>query len=128
MTWSRKQILGHLIDSAGNNHQRFVRTQFEPDVVPSVSRIARVAAQGCDEPWADLVDLWRAYNLHLLHVASRIPEERAPQRLHRGRQRAFDAAPSRHRLRRPHAAPPPADPGSKRLRGMFPGSMKATHP
>jgi hypothetical protein len=23
--WSRKQILGHLIDSASNNHQRFVR-------------------------------------------------------------------------------------------------------
>ena len=25
MHWSRKQILGHLIDSAANNHQRFVR-------------------------------------------------------------------------------------------------------
>jgi hypothetical protein len=25
--WSKKEILGHLIDSAGNNHQRFVRSQ-----------------------------------------------------------------------------------------------------
>ncbi len=25
--WSRKQILGHLIDSAANNHQRFIRLQ-----------------------------------------------------------------------------------------------------
>ncbi len=25
--WSRKEILGHLIDSATNNHQRFVRGQ-----------------------------------------------------------------------------------------------------
>jgi hypothetical protein len=27
--WSKKEILGHLIDSATNNHQRFVRAQFE---------------------------------------------------------------------------------------------------
>ena len=26
--WSKKEILGHLIDSAANNHQRFVRAQF----------------------------------------------------------------------------------------------------
>ena len=29
--WSAKQIIGHLIDSAGNNHQRFVRAQFTDD-------------------------------------------------------------------------------------------------
>ena len=28
-TWSIKEILGHLVDSASNNHQRFVRTQCE---------------------------------------------------------------------------------------------------
>jgi hypothetical protein len=27
--WSRQEILGHLIDSAANNHQRFIRVQFE---------------------------------------------------------------------------------------------------
>ena len=27
--WSPKEIIGHLIDSATNNHQRFVRVQFE---------------------------------------------------------------------------------------------------
>jgi hypothetical protein len=33
--WSKKEILGHLIDSATNNHQRFVRAQFEtnPEIV-----------------------------------------------------------------------------------------------
>jgi len=30
--WSRKEILGHLIDSASNNHQRFVRTQLASEV------------------------------------------------------------------------------------------------
>ncbi|MBK9046740.1 MAG: hypothetical protein IPL74_08565 [Bacteroidetes bacterium] len=33
--WSKKEILGHLIDSATNNHQRFVRGQFE--TVPEIS-------------------------------------------------------------------------------------------
>ena len=26
--WSRKELLGHLIDSAANNHQRFVRASY----------------------------------------------------------------------------------------------------
>ena len=30
--WSKKEIIGHLIDSATNNHQRFVRGQFEIDL------------------------------------------------------------------------------------------------
>ena len=29
--WSRKEILGHLVDSAANNHQRFVRAQYSKD-------------------------------------------------------------------------------------------------
>ena len=77
MTWSRKQILGHLIDSASNNHQRFVRAQFQPEMAfPPYVQDRWVAAQGCDErEWADLVELWGAYNRHLLHVASGIPAE-----------------------------------------------------
>jgi hypothetical protein len=77
MTWSRKQVLGHLIDSASNNHQRFVRAQFQREMTfPRYVQDRWAAAQGCDErEWADLVDLWRAYNLHLVHVAARIPEE-----------------------------------------------------
>jgi DinB superfamily len=76
MTWSRKQILGHPIDSAGNNHQRFVRAQLQREMAfPPYIQDRWVAVQGCDErAWSDLVELWRAYNLHLLHVAARIPE------------------------------------------------------
>ena len=33
--WSKKEIIGHLIDSATNNHQRFVRGQFEN--IPEIS-------------------------------------------------------------------------------------------
>ena len=31
--WSPAEVLGHLIDSAANNHQRFVRAQFTDDLV-----------------------------------------------------------------------------------------------
>ena len=74
--WSRKQILGHLIDSAANNHQRFVRAQFTGDLVfPGYEQEQWVSAQRYnDEPWPDLIALWHAYNLHLLHVVSAIPQ------------------------------------------------------
>jgi hypothetical protein len=74
--WSRREILGHLIDSATNNHQRFVRAQFKDDLVfPGYEQEQWVSSQKYnDEPWPDLIALWRAYNLHLLHVVSVIPE------------------------------------------------------
>lgn len=75
--WSIKQILGHLIDSAANNHQRFVRAQFTDDLVfPGYEQEKWVNAQKYnDESWPDLVQLWHSYNLHLLHVITAIPED-----------------------------------------------------
>lgn len=73
--WSRKQILGHLIDSASNNHQRFVRVQEQDGLaLPGYAQDAWVATQDYQgERWVDLVVLWRAYNGHLAHVMQRIP-------------------------------------------------------
>ena len=69
--WSKKEILGHLIDSATNNHQRFVRAQladdtfigpsYEQDLCVSVQNYQRVSTK-------DLIDLWFAYNTLLVHV------------------------------------------------------------
>ncbi|MFI5183362.1 MAG: DinB family protein [Vicinamibacteria bacterium] len=75
MTWSRKQLLGHLIDSASNNHQRFVRSQLAPAIsFPPYEQDGWIRAQGYEERrWADLVELWHSYNRHLLHVMSRVP-------------------------------------------------------
>src|SRR3984893_16271585 len=75
--WSPKEIVGHLIDSAANNHQRFVRAQFTDDLVfPEYEQDAWVRVQHySSRPWADLVELWRQYNLHLVHVMALIPEE-----------------------------------------------------
>ena len=44
--WSKKETLGHLIDSASNNHQRFVRMQLEPQIsLPSYKQELWVGAQ-----------------------------------------------------------------------------------
>jgi|ERR1041384_1417486 hypothetical protein len=75
--WAPIEILGHLIDSAANNHQRFVRAQFTDDLVfPVYEQDQWVSSQQYhEEPWSDIIQLWSAYNLHLAHVASLIPEE-----------------------------------------------------
>jgi len=74
--WSKKEILGHVIDSASNNHQRFVRAQLTPSLeIPSYEQERWVAAQSyATESWPDLVNLWLLYNRHLLHMIRTIPE------------------------------------------------------
>ena len=74
MKWTRKEILGHLIDSAGNNHQRFVRAQYQTEMsFPRYVQDEWIGAQGYSErPWLDLVELWSGFNKHLVHVARRI--------------------------------------------------------
>ncbi len=68
--WSIQEVLGHLIDSAANNHQRFVRAQqLEELAFPAYEQEKWVATQCYNEAsWPDLVDLWRCYNLHIAHV------------------------------------------------------------
>ena len=68
--WSAKQALGHLIDSATNNHQRFVLAQinngyegpgYEQDKWVDIQHYAAA-------PWNDLITIWANYNLHLTRV------------------------------------------------------------
>ena len=75
--WSPIEVMGHLIDSAANNHQRFVKAQFTDDLVfPGYEQDQWVNSQKYrDESWPDVIDLWSSYNLHLLHVVSVIPED-----------------------------------------------------
>ncbi len=96
--WSRKEIVGHLIDSASNNHSRFVRAQFQEDLVFSgYDQNEWVRAQRCRErPWTELVEQWRLMNLHLAHLMESIPEdvrtrERMPHNLHEIAWRAVPA-------------------------------------
>ena len=76
--WSAKQVIGHLIDSAANNHARFVRAQLQDDLVfQGYEQNEWVEIQHYnDEPWEQLVALWRNYNLHLAHVISVANDEK----------------------------------------------------
>ena len=76
--WSRKQILGHLIDSAANNHQRFVRATIAGELIfPPYEQDGWVGVQAYAEaPWERIVRLWEEYNRHLHRLMGRIPAGR----------------------------------------------------
>src|SRR5580704_4869327 len=76
--WSRKQLLGHLIDSASNNHQRFVRAALADSLeFPAYDTPGSVRVECVQEaPWGMLVDLWAAYNRYLAHVIAHLPQEK----------------------------------------------------
>jgi hypothetical protein len=73
--WSRKQVLGHLIDSASNNHQRFVRAALQSWLeFASYDQGSWVRIQDAEEaPWPVLVGLWANYNRYLAHVIAHLP-------------------------------------------------------
>ena len=75
--WSPKEIIGHLIDSAAHNHQRFVSAQLTDELVfPGYEQEEWVRVQRYDQAsWVHLVELWKHYNLHLAHVMSYVPEQ-----------------------------------------------------
>src|SRR5919201_6265963 len=77
-TWSPKEVLGHLIDSAANNHQRFVRAQqTDALTLPGYEQNHWVDSQGYRQAdWPHLVALWTHLNLHLADVIDHIPRSK----------------------------------------------------
>jgi hypothetical protein len=76
--WTRKQVLGHMLDSAANNHQRFVRAALEGRYSgPGYEQERWVDLHGyADLPWQTLLDWWIAAHQRLGRVVDRIPESR----------------------------------------------------
>ena len=76
--WSVKEIVGHLVDSASNNHQRFVRLQVADGLTfPDYSQDndAWVYIQNYQEAhWDNLLALWRYFNLHLASIIRTVNE------------------------------------------------------
>jgi hypothetical protein len=95
--WSSKQIIGHLIDSAANNHARFVVGQLKDDLVfPGYDQDGWVRANHYQErAWSDLIQLWRSYNLHLHHLMSHADQAKlsTPCTLHTLQEIAFKTVP-----------------------------------
>lgn len=76
--WSPKEELGHLIDSASNNHVRFVRGTLEPQMQgPGYAQNEWVRLHGYSNmPWDEIVELWFRYNRLLVRLIENIPEDR----------------------------------------------------
>lgn len=72
--WSKKETLGHLVDSAQNNIRRFIVAQYEEEPTILYRQDDWVVLSGyADYPTAELVALWRLLNLHLVRVLEQMP-------------------------------------------------------
>jgi hypothetical protein len=76
--WVKKEILGHLIDSALNNQERFVRAQMTDRLVwPGYEQDRWVSVQKYRERhWTELLQLWEQLNRHIAHVMTIVPPDR----------------------------------------------------
>jgi hypothetical protein len=96
--WSPREVIGHLIDSAANNHGRFVRALATDELVfPGYAQDEWVASQRyADAPWDDLLTLWTAYNRHLARVLDAAPADALtrPRARHNLHEIAFRAPPA----------------------------------
>ncbi|HXT61773.1 MAG TPA: DinB family protein [Pyrinomonadaceae bacterium] len=95
--WSSKQIIGHLIDSAANNHARFVLGQLKDDLVfAGYDQDGWVRTNHYQErTWPELIEFWRSYNLHLHHLMSHADKAKltTPCTLHTLQEIAFKTVP-----------------------------------
>jgi hypothetical protein len=74
--WSKKEILGHLIDSALNNIQRFIRVQYEEKPSISYDQDQWVALNGYQQSSLhSLMELWVLLNERIIVILRGIPEE-----------------------------------------------------
>ena len=76
--WTRKQVLGHLLDSAANNRQRFVGAAIDGEYTgPNYQQEAWVNAHGyASQTWETLLRWWQAEHEILAAVVDRVPEDR----------------------------------------------------
>jgi hypothetical protein len=74
--WSPKEELGHLLDSAANNHQRIVRAQLEDKpAMPGYDGDRWVELHAYRQrDWRELIGLWQALNRQLLAAAEAVPD------------------------------------------------------
>ena len=74
--WSKKEIIGHLIDSATNNHHRFVQIQFESQfLIPYDQNKWNESNFYQQIEGKQIIDFWTIYNKHLIEIIKRITPE-----------------------------------------------------
>jgi hypothetical protein len=74
--WSKKEILGHLVDSAQNNIRRFIVAQYDerPKIVYNQDKWVAITNYQ-QYPLTDLIDLWYQLNKHICQVMTFMPIE-----------------------------------------------------
>ncbi|NML70337.1 DinB family protein [Chryseobacterium sp. RP-3-3] len=74
--WSKKEILGHLCDSALTNIRRFVVTQYKENDNIVYDQDFWVKAQNYQNvPFSEVIGLWKSLNLQIVHTVENIPDE-----------------------------------------------------
>jgi hypothetical protein len=73
--WSRRELLAHLIDSAANNHVRFLSAMLHSELeMNRYNQDGNIKQQSPNTvAWPLLIDLFTSYNRYLAHVVSQIP-------------------------------------------------------
>lgn len=75
--WSKKEILGHLCDSAMNNIRRFVVAQYQQNDVIVYNQDAWVASQDYQsEKHENIISLWKLLNEQIIRIIKKIPQEK----------------------------------------------------
>ena len=76
--WNRKQMVGHLLDSAANNRQRFARAAIDGAYIgPFYAQDAWVNLHGyATQSWETLLRWWQAEHEILISLVDRIPAHR----------------------------------------------------
>jgi len=96
--WCPKEIIGHLIDSAANNHRRFVRAQMQDSLAFAGYEQERWVELQCyrDTDWKELLEFWRLYNRHLVHITRHMSEEalKRPRKDHNLNEIAWQTVPA----------------------------------
>jgi hypothetical protein len=72
--WSKKEIMGHLVDSAQNNIRRFIMAQYEDSPFIVYEQDKWVACSGYQHwPLKDIIDLWKLLNRQIAAIWKNMP-------------------------------------------------------
>ena len=86
--WSKKEIIGHLIDSAANNHRRLVLGQFQEQPVVTYDQDLwnRHNYYGQTDG-SQVIIFWETYNRHLAGMMKHMPNQLLPRKVQTGEQK-----------------------------------------
>lgn len=76
--WSKKEVLGHLIDSASNNQQKFIRAMAQEhlDFVGYQQNHWVDSQKYIGVKWLELIGFWDSFNQHIAHIIENVETDK----------------------------------------------------